>query len=636
MSAIFGRININKEIVQERDLVPMEIVLNHWNADDSGLWHNHHTGLGHLMLYNTPESLHEKLPYYNPESKLSITADARIDNRDELFARLNIPRVSRKTIPDSSLILKAYEQYAEHCVKYLIGDFAFAIWDENRQQLFCARDHLGVKPFFYYSDTRLFVFASEKKGILTLPVIDKTINKQFFYNQLLSRPEQSTDTTLYQQIKRLPPAHSLIISATGKPLILKQYWTLDTETEIILPSKEAYYEQLLHHFNEAVKCRTRSNFPVGVELSGGMDSSAITGAANHFLKENNKRLFTLSNTLPDGVFDENINKFDERKYIDAVTAYNQIKDPIYITEPAFKDHVEEMDFSIFVNDGMERWNPLWQLPIKKAALQYDIRTLLSGFPGDELVTYRGKYYFLDYRDKNQYLKYFLAKKKDPGLNKLEPLLPYPLKYSLHRLKILFKRYGSAMNEALEIYHIPNKYKRNYRENVWQDVNYKEQFKSYRHTQKYRLLKPQVNQRLESETRYGLHFRTEPRFPMADIRLAQFYLSMPNYLKYDGELARTTYRQAVKQYLPPIIMERDSKFGSVAPFLMLNKYNWNQYIDLLQRTDHPLLKNKDAILEKAKHASEIKKDDQSALHKVKSNNIPSMELLRWLEKNPEWH
>jgi hypothetical protein len=112
--------------------------------------------------------------------------------------------------------------------------------------------------------------------------------------------------------------------------------------------------------------------------------------------------------------------------------------------------------------------------------------------------------------------------------------------------------------------------------------------------------------------------------------------MPNYLKYDGELARTTYRHTVKQYLPQLIMERDTKFGSVAPFLMLNKYNREQYIDLLQRTDHPLLKNKDAILEKAKHALGMKKDDQSALYKAKSNNIPSMEVLRWLEKNPEWH
>jgi asparagine synthase (glutamine-hydrolysing) len=187
MSAIYGKYNFFNGAVTSEELCVMESKLNHWNGDNAGQWHHKAIGMGHLMLYNTPELLHEKLPLYKSESGLCITADARIDNREEIYAALDLCDAD---MADSTLILLLYEKYGEACVQHLIGDFVFAIWDETEQKLFCARDHMGVKPFFYYHDEHFFAFASEIKGLLYLPGIDKSINKQFLYNQM-SQPSVS-------------------------------------------------------------------------------------------------------------------------------------------------------------------------------------------------------------------------------------------------------------------------------------------------------------------------------------------------------------------------------------------------------------------------------------------------------------
>jgi len=638
MSSIFGQLNLNKQPVTTADLLPVEKVMNHWQADDTGLWAEHQVGLGHLMFYNTPESLTEKLPFYHSDSQLTITADARIDNRGELFSKLGISTVKKETVADSQLILAAYQKYGEDCVQHLIGDFAFAIWDQREQKLFCARDQMGVRPFFYYQDARIFAFASEIKGILAISNIDQSIDLQYFYNQLFTPPSQAVDTTIYQHIRKLKPAQSMRINASGERK-LTTYWVPDAETELQFNRREDYYEGFLEHFTTAVNCRTRSQFNIGAQLSGGMDSSAITGVAARLMRADGRELITLSNTLPDGVTDPEITKLDERPYIDAVNTFNQIKNPIYLTKESFSDPLEGVDFALKINDGPQYWNPSWLMPLKNAASENNIRTILSGFPGDELVTYRGKYYFLDYLDQKQYFKYLLAEKKYPGFSKLQPLMPFGLRKAIHQLKTAFGQFGIDGKTALELFNIPKKYLVQRTAFVWDDPNFAEQFKSYRHFQKYRILQQHTSLRMESEVRYGLHFKTEPRFPMADIRLTQYYLSMPHYLKYEGTLARTAFRKALKDYLPPLILERDSKYGSLAPFFKLSDHR-GQYTDILKASlaklpkNYPLIKT-DEVMKRLELAAERDKLPEGASRKERSKyKLPSLEVLRWLEKNHE--
>jgi len=290
MSSIFGKFNTDIKPIDPIDLKIMQDELNHWGADNSGVWINGNTGLGHLMLYNTPESLNEIQPLYDSLSRLSITADARVDNREELYPLLQIRTPEEKLLPDSKIIMLLYKKYNADCVKYLIGDFAFAIWDEKEQKLFCARDQMGVKPFFYYNGADFFAFASEKKGLLCLQGVDKAIDKQFFYNKVFRNSVQAADTTIYKNIRRLAPAHTLTFYPSANKIQLDHYWDLDAYKETRFQRKEDYYEALLHHFETAVQCRLRTVYPIGSQLSGGLDSSAITGVASHFLKSSNKRL----------------------------------------------------------------------------------------------------------------------------------------------------------------------------------------------------------------------------------------------------------------------------------------------------------------------------------------------------------
>jgi len=627
MSVIFGKCNFEGRPFNPDELTRMQERLNHWQADKDGTWIHSTVGLGHLMLYNTPQSLSEVLPYYDSTSQLAITADARLDNRDELIKKLDIKTVPAE-VPDSLLILKAYQNYGSNCMQHFLGDFAFAIYNEREQELFCGRDHLGVKPFFYSYTAGYFAFASEKKGILALPDADRRINRQYLFNQLASAHEQNLKDTLYEYINKLEPAHFLIVKLNNKSCRTERYWWPDVHRELKLANRNEYYEGLRHHFEQAVQCRTVSAYTIGVELSGGMDSSAITGAAHTFLKQQNKSLVTLSNTLSKEVTNPEIKKLDERRYIDAVIAHFDITDPVFITEPAYERASDEIRFGNDVNDGLERWNPLWQIPLKKAAQERNIRTLLSGFPGDELVTYRGKYYFLDYLDKKQYLKYALAEKKYPGFSKMEPLLPFKVRHILRQLKYSLGLFQPESKGAFSLYNIPAQHKKHLRDSIWLDPFNQEQFASYRHFQRYRILKPQVTHRLESETRYGIHFRTEPRFPMADIRLIQYYLSMPNDLKYEGELTRTAYRKAVGQYLPPLVLQRNDKYGSVAPFLSIASKLSKAEMQLLimQLPDFAFLK-KDIYLKNL--------DDPHGKKPLKYMRHPPAEVIMWLVDNKDW-
>ena len=180
MSSICGYWKNNNSRLDSSAIELMLSAQNHWKADQKNNWNDDPSvALGHLMLYNTPESLSETLPFYDPESDCCITADARIDNREELTEKLQIISGAANNKPDSWFILAAYKNWGEDCTQHLRGDFAFAIWDKVHQKLFCARDQIGIKPFYYYFKNSVFAFATEMKGILALEPIDKAKNEKW-------------------------------------------------------------------------------------------------------------------------------------------------------------------------------------------------------------------------------------------------------------------------------------------------------------------------------------------------------------------------------------------------------------------------------------------------------------------------
>jgi asparagine synthase (glutamine-hydrolysing) len=313
MSAIFGIYNLDGKPVDSQLLEKMSDTLLHRGVDDVNEWNDGSIGFGHRMLWTTPESLDEKLPKSIDNNDLVITADARIDNRDELFKQLDLtPQADGENISDSELILFAYKKWGEVCSEKLLGDFVFAIWDKRRRQLFCARDHFGVKPFYYFASENCFAFATEIKALFILKEVSNTLNEEMIADYLISNYED-TSATFYKKILRLPPASNITVTASEKRL--HKYYVLDPEQELSLRSNEDYANGLREIFTESVKCRMRSAKPIGSLLSGGLDSSSIACVARNLqIEQGGGELPTFS------LIYDRIKECDEREYINSVLA----------------------------------------------------------------------------------------------------------------------------------------------------------------------------------------------------------------------------------------------------------------------------------------------------------------------------
>lgn len=282
MSGIFGLYYRDQQMVDRQTLNKMGASMLHRGPDGIDLWYEKNIGLGNCMFHTTPEVVGKNLPYVDHQNGLVISTDVRIDNRDELAKKLGLFDRLREGISDSQLILAAYSKWQTKCVHHLLGDFSFLIWDQKKQQLFCARDHLGVKPFYYYVSDHVFVVGSEVRAILRVPQVPKQINEARIADYLVEQLEGVDKTsTFYKTILRLPPAHTLHISK--EKIIIEKYWEPDPETEVQYRSDDEYIEIFHEIFKESVRDRMRCNGQVSSMLSGGLDSSYIVGTARQLL-----------------------------------------------------------------------------------------------------------------------------------------------------------------------------------------------------------------------------------------------------------------------------------------------------------------------------------------------------------------
>lgn len=251
------------------------------------------SGMGQCMLQTTPESLHEKLPYAEEISGLVITADARIDNREELGEALGVMPLVRKGIPDSHLILLSYRKWGQDCPKHLLGDFSFAIWDSVQQRLFCAVDTFSVRPFCYHNSQQRFIFASEISGLLPGDLTPKVVNEVRIASQFIYMlGELDKHSTLYKDIFYLPAAHCLVVDSRG--LTIWNYWNPEEISETTLADDAAYEENFTALLKESIRCRLRSNDDTALALSGGIDSASIAAHSLDLLAETGARQVTYS------------------------------------------------------------------------------------------------------------------------------------------------------------------------------------------------------------------------------------------------------------------------------------------------------------------------------------------------------
>jgi asparagine synthase (glutamine-hydrolysing) len=271
MCAICGVLHLNDaEPIDQAIIERMTDALAHRGPDDCGHFVRGPLGLGHRRL-SIIDLSGGRQPIFNEDGSAAIIFNGEIYNYRDLAREMTTAGHVFKTRSDTETILHTYEEYGLDCVQHLRGMFAFAIWDQRKRRLLLARDRLGIKPLCYYRDSRFLGFASEIKALLEITSVPRELDPEAL-DMYLSLRYVPGPRTMFKNIFRLQPGHILVADETG--VRTKKYWDIDyQETEPRSP------EQILSSFNdlleESVRLRLMAEVPLGIFLSGGLDSSAI-------------------------------------------------------------------------------------------------------------------------------------------------------------------------------------------------------------------------------------------------------------------------------------------------------------------------------------------------------------------------
>ena len=557
MSAIVGVYLLDGSSVDPKDLKRMNDHLSHRGPDGSSIWCEGPVGLAHQMMWTTPESLHERLPL--EADGLAITSDSRIDNRQELLPALGLS----DEVSDSEAILKAYGIWGKKCVDRLLGDFAFAIWDKAKAELFCARDHMGLKPFYYYHNPgKIFAFATEIKALLAWG-LPRKINDVAIGDYLMAMPEDK-EITFYQDIIRLPSANFMIVRLNA--MQKEQYWELDPTREIHMRSDEEYEKAFRDIFKEAVRCRLRSAFPVGSMLSGGLDSSSVVCMAREILPED-QLLKTFS-----AIFDT-VKKCDERRFINAVLEGGRLEAHFsYGDRIGPLTDIEKMLWHIDQPFLAPNLFIFWAL--YKEAKNQNVRVLLDGLDGDNVISH-GFAYITELTGKGQLLsvqKEVMSLSKNYNISPLRLLIQYSFNPFIPKCLISFKRsfhkanfetinpefaQRIGLNDRMKILNKKrSELARTSKEDHWRNITGG--------------IHQAVN---EMDNIAAAAFFIEPRSPFFDKRLVEFCLALPGDQKVRHGWTRWIMRSALRNALPRKIRCRRSKSNMSPNFIYgLVKFN----------------------------------------------------------------
>jgi asparagine synthase (glutamine-hydrolysing) len=284
MSGIVGILNLNGALIDRILLARLTNALLFRGPDAQRTWFRGPIGFGHTLLRSAAESRHEQQPC-SVDGNSWIVSDARIDARADLIAKLQAHgHEGLDRVPDAELILRAYQVWDEQCLDHLIGDFAFAIWNARRRRLFCARDHFGMKPFFYARVGPCFLFSNTLDCLRRHPQVSERLNDLAIADFLLFDNNQDPATTAFADILRLPPAHAL--HCQDACVSVGRYWRLPEFALAEYKRPQECLERFHEVFDAAVSDRLRDR-SAAILLSGGLDSSAVAASARRVLRRRN-------------------------------------------------------------------------------------------------------------------------------------------------------------------------------------------------------------------------------------------------------------------------------------------------------------------------------------------------------------
>lgn len=379
MSGFAGVFHLDGAPVDRAWLETMAESLAFRGPDRSQVWINANAGLCHTLLRTRAEQDH--CPQITSlEGNAWIAGDIRIDDRETLFAKLSVPSEILKGADSAELMLHAYAKWGEACVEHLLGDFSFVIWDTQRQRVFAARDHLGVKPFFYAQVGQCLIVSNTLDCVRQIPIVPSDLDEHVIGDLLIAGTNCNPAATFFEAIRRLRPAHHLIAEPEG--LQTDRYWTSPIDEPVYYKRASDYVDRFHELLRAAIRDRLPDG-PLGIMMSGGLDSPAVAAVAMQLGAATSAFTSVYDRLIPD----------QERYYAGLVAAhlgipihYN-VRDeepwgwdphcaPIHTAEPSYNplsliallDYNREISHHtpvLFYGDGPD------------AALQYEWRSHLS-------------------------------------------------------------------------------------------------------------------------------------------------------------------------------------------------------------------------------------------------------------------
>lgn len=363
MSGIYGMIRFDGGPVEQTTIANMREAMSYYGPDGGNQWCQGSVGLGHLLLRITPEDSFEVQPVRANE--ITVVAAARIDNRDELLCELGIALSEHSAIPDSQLILEAYLKWGDNSPDHLEGDWQFAAYNRATRKLFIARDQHGNTSMYYHKCRNFFVFASSQKALFTVPGVPKKPD-MLKMAQILTAWSGEEWRSSHEEIFRLPPAHKMVIDTNGTKKI--RYWFPENRPEIRRKNDNEYVEEFMQLYSRAVQVRLRSTKPVGVTLSGGLDSGSVAVLAAPMLKKAGKTLTAFTSVPlfePSGA---GKNRFGDEWELASATAL-MAGDNV--------DHIAVRSENFTVLEGIRRQLRILDSPVHGASNMYWLHDILE-------------------------------------------------------------------------------------------------------------------------------------------------------------------------------------------------------------------------------------------------------------------
>jgi len=511
--------------------------LAHRGPDGEGCFFSGPVGLAHRRLAIIDLSDEGRQPMPNEDGSIWVVFNGEIYNYRELRDELLAAGHSFLSATDTEVILHAYEEWGRGCLQRFNGMWAFAIWDGRRRELFCARDRLGVKPFYYTMAGGSFLFASEIKALRVHPDAGKRPNDRMLLAFLAWGVADHTPATMYDGVFQIPPAHVLLVteSGVGEP---ERYWDFEMNPT---PrgagiDDEAAARDLLNLLTDAVRLRLRSDVPVGTCLSGGIDSSTVTALINHLLRSESPesvgdRQKTFSVCFEDG-------RFDESRYIDTVVAATGVENRR--TSPGTDGLWEDIERLLYMQDEPFASLSIYAQYCVMRLAQEEVKVVLDGQGADEQL---GGYiaYLVPYiRTLLGHGEILAALREVVGILRIHRSFFW---WALRQVPVRSQRRDLLLGSPPEVL----RYAGTLDEVLKREIT----------VSNLPLL-------LHWEDRNSMAFSIEARVPFLDYRVVEYLASLPLDQKIRGGVTKYILRRAIRGLVPDPVRCRSDKMGFVTP------------------------------------------------------------------------